>query len=111
MNGDFTRDTFPYAKTQNISRVLLQQGRVLLDADWNEQNSILLHYLRTITGDLIGEHGGTEGAFAIGIDPSKMGLTPAEEKELKLGANDFLIGKGRYYVGGVLCENDRVLTF
>ena len=107
--GDFTRDTFDPLK--RFSRVLLQQGRVLLDADWNEQNSILLHYLRTLTGDLIGEHGGTEGAFAIGVDPKAMGLTPAEEKELKLGASDFLIGKGRYYVGGILCENDRVLTF
>jgi hypothetical protein len=107
--GDFTRDTFDPLK--RFSRVLLQQGRAMLDADWNEQTSIMLHYLRTLTGDLIGEHGGTESAFAIGVDPKAMGLTPAEEKELKLGANDFLIGQGRYYVGGIPCENESVITF
>jgi hypothetical protein len=32
--GDFTRDTFNPLK--NFSRVLMQQGRVQLDADWNE---------------------------------------------------------------------------
>ena len=33
--GDFTRDTFNPLK--HFSRVLMQQGRVQLDADWNEQ--------------------------------------------------------------------------
>jgi len=51
MKGDFTRDTFNPAK--HFSRVLLQQGRVALDADHNEQNAILLHYLRTLARDLI----------------------------------------------------------
>ena len=54
MNGDFTRDTFNPAK--QFSRVLMQQGRVTLDADWNEQSSILLHYLRTLARDLIGPY-------------------------------------------------------
>ena len=40
MKGDFTRDTFDAAK--HFSRVLMQQGQVQLDADWNEQTSILL---------------------------------------------------------------------
>ena len=43
MKGDFTRDTFD--RTKHYSRVLMQQGRVTLDADWNEQTAILLHYL------------------------------------------------------------------
>src|SRR6266496_3986406 len=88
MNGDFTRDTFQYAKTQNISRVLMQQGRVLLDADWNEQISILLHYLRSLAADLIGPHGGN--GFAV---------TPLASPD-----DDFNIGSGHYYVDGILCE-------
>jgi hypothetical protein len=39
--GDFTRDTF--TPEEHFIRVLSQQGRVWLDADWNEQTSILLH--------------------------------------------------------------------
>ncbi len=52
--GDFTRDTFdPF---RHFSRVLMQQGRVQLDSDWNEQVSILTHYFRMLGADLMGPH-------------------------------------------------------
>jgi len=56
MKGDFTRYTFD--RTRHFSRVLMQQGRVQLDADWNEQAAILLHYLRALAADMIGPFGG-----------------------------------------------------
>ncbi len=87
MKGDFSRDTFEASK--HFSRVLMQQGRVQLDADWNEQTSILLHYLQTLAADLIGPFGGPTGAFT-----------------LKEDGPGFTIGKGHYYVDGILCEND-----
>ena len=59
MKGDFSRDTFDV--TKHFSRVLQQQGRVQLDADWNEQTAILLHYLRTLAADLIGPFAGPTG--------------------------------------------------
>src|SRR5438445_12157848 len=95
LRGDFTRDTFDPLK--HFSRVLMQQGRVQLDADWNEQTSILLHYLQTLAADLIGPHGGpasSDGGPGEGFQISE--ATPP--------ASDFLIGFGRYYVGGLLCE-------
>ena len=67
MKGDFTRDTFN--KDKRFSRVLMQQGRVQLDADWNEQTSILLHYLRTLATDLIGPHGGPANRLGFAITP------------------------------------------
>ena len=54
MKGDFTRETFN--KSKHFSRVLMQQGRVLLDADFNEQSAIILHYLRTLAADLFGPY-------------------------------------------------------
>jgi hypothetical protein len=54
MKGDFSRDSFD--PIRHFSRVLMQQGRVQLDADWNEQQSIVLHFLRTLARDLIGPH-------------------------------------------------------
>jgi hypothetical protein len=93
MQGDFSRNTFD--PRHRFSRVLMQQGRVLLDADWNEQTSILLHYLRTLTKDLVGPHGGPGDGFAIGDEDDD-----GEALEL-----DFTIGRGRYYVDGILCEN------
>ncbi len=65
MKGDFTRDTFDPLK--HFSRVLMQQGRVQIDADWNEQTSILLHYLRTLAADILGPHAGPLGALGFEI--------------------------------------------
>ena len=52
MKADLSRQTFDPFK--RFTRVLTQQGRVQLDADWNEQAAILLHQLRTLAADLIG---------------------------------------------------------
>ena len=95
MKGDFTRDTFD--KDKQFSRVLMQQGRVQLDADWNEQASILLHYLRTLAAHLIGPHGGPDGDPGFLIDPD--------------GNGGLTIGQGCYYVDGILCENREVATY
>jgi hypothetical protein len=88
--GDFTRDTFHPAN--HFSRVLMQQGRVQVDADWNEQGAILLHYLRSLGADLIGPHGGPGPNPGFEIQP------------ISGSANDFRIGAGHYYVDGILCE-------
>lgn len=93
MTGDFSRNTFD--RRHRFSRVLMQQGRVLLDADWNEQTSILLHYLRTLATHVIGRHGSPDGGFAIGNQD-------ANGNTLQ---NNFTIGRGHYYVDGILCEN------
>lgn len=91
MKADLTRRTFYPLK--HFTRVLMQQGRVQLDADWNEQTAILLHYLRSLAADLIGSDGGPDNAsFAI--------------SQLDSAKNDFVIGAGHYYVDGILCEAD-----
>jgi len=91
MKGDFTRNTFNPDK--HFLRVLMQQGRVQLDSDWNEQASILLHYIQTLATDLIGPYAGPVGNNGFEVNGGKNG--------------DFTIGEGRYYVNGVLCENER----
>lgn len=100
MHGDFSRDSFDPAK--HFSRVLLQQGRALLDADSNEQVAIFWHYLRTLAIDLIGPHGGPadQPGFAIGA-------TAGPNNQL----DDLTIGAGRYYVDGLLCENNSATSY
>ena len=95
MKGDFSRISFD--PTNHFSRVLLQQGRVTLDADPNEEGAILLHYLRTLARDLIGPCGGPSDHLGFQLTPhAKTG-----------SANPTLtIGAGRYYVDGILVEND-----
>ena len=108
MKGDFSRDTFDPQK--NFLRVLMQQGRVQLDADWNEQVAILLHYIQTLAADLIGPGGGPE---TILNSAGKL----VENFEISLSKeNDEVtvtVDEGRYYVQGVLCNNpsSRPFTF
>jgi hypothetical protein len=93
MKGDFSRLTFDPARA--FSRVLMQQGRVLVDADWNELNDLLLHYLRGLGADLIGPHGGPvhgEGGR------SYVGFQVRREPPDDLG-----VYSGHYYVDGILC--------
>ncbi len=59
MKGDFSRSSFRPEK--NYSRVLMQQGRVQLDADWNEQLAILAHRDEIRTLDILGQSGAPEG--------------------------------------------------
>lgn len=90
MKGDFTRDTFHPEK--HYSRVLMQQGRVLLDADFNEEVSLSVHQQRTFATDLIGSHGGP-------VDRLGFRFFRAED-------GTYRITQGRYYVDGLACENN-----
>ena len=65
MHADLSRWIF--RPERHYSRVVVQQGRVSLDADANAQASILLHYLRTLAADLIGPFGGPSGDLGFGI--------------------------------------------
>jgi hypothetical protein len=89
MKGDFTRQTFDRSK--HYSSVRMQQGRVQMDADWNEQRDIDAHHDTTANRDLMGSSGAPLHDAGFFIQP--------------LGGN-LLIGAGRYYVDGILCEND-----
>jgi hypothetical protein len=91
--ADVTRDTFD--RRHLFSRVIMQQGRVFLDADWNEQTSILLHYLRTLAMDVVGPHAGPGDGFQI----------DATDENGTALAKGFGLRPGRYYVDGFICEN------
>jgi hypothetical protein len=130
MKGDFTRDTFDPVK--QFSRVLMQQGRVQLDADWNEQNAILLHYLRTLAADILGPHAGPPGSMGFslitegtvkgwienGLDPEAewTKIEPDETRRAVLRngveqGEDAAIVPGRYYVDGILVENPSAILY
>jgi hypothetical protein len=103
MQGDFTRWTFD--PSEQFTRVLQQQGRVQLDADWNEQAAILLHFLRTLAEDLIGPFGAppnADGTPGIGFRLENV-LDPQGKAE----TFGFRLRKGRYYVGGLPVENPK----
>lgn len=98
MKGDFTRDSFD--PRRHYTGVLMQQGRVQLDADWNEQGDIARWHLRSALADIIGPAGGPAGDVGFAVIP----LDAAANK-------GFAIGVGRYYVNGILCENLEQLPY
>jgi hypothetical protein len=108
MKGDFSRTTSNPGKHYN--RVLMQQGRVQLDADWNENLEILLHRIETETMDVIGLCGFPIHAAGFGVVSDPTTLSPEEQQALKdagylpLADGDFLLTAGRGYVDGLLCE-------
>lgn len=93
MKGDFSRVTFRPSK--HYSGVRLLQGRMLLDADVNEHTDILTYRDHTATGDAVGPCGAPmhDAGF-----------------EVTVQGGNLLIGAGRYYVDGILCENEQAVS-
>src|SRR5688572_17163587 len=96
MKGDISRTTFDVGK--QYSRVLMQQGRVTVDADFNEQTDILLHYLRSLASDMIGPFAAPTvgGGFDLSLDSAEGNL---------------IISAGRYYVDGILIVNEAECSY
>ena len=89
MSGDYSRKTFD--PRRDYSGVLMQQGRVQLDADWNELVALLDRRLRAETTDIIGEC-----------------VVPKETPDgfsIQVTGSGLVIGRGRIYVDGLLAEN------
>ncbi len=92
MKGDFSQLRF--RPRDQYSAVRSQQGRVVLDSDWNEQVDIQQYRERLALRDLIGKSGAPISGG--GFDISLSGTAPAQE---------IRIGAGRIYLGGLLVQN------
>jgi hypothetical protein len=92
MAGDYSRQTHDPRK--RFAAVLMQQGRVQVDADWNEQAAIVEERIRRQARDTFGRAAvsrfSTDQAFRIGIIPGP--------------PRDLSIQPGRMYVEGLLAE-------
>ncbi|HEX4666406.1 MAG TPA: DUF6519 domain-containing protein [Chthoniobacterales bacterium] len=89
MSSDISRQRFN--PTNDFQNVLMQQGRVQLDADWNEWNEILDRRWRSETIDIIGR--------------CVVPLETPEGFEIQLSGGAMTIGRGRIYVHGLQAEN------
>ena len=90
MKGDFSRRT--YDPRKHYSAVLHEQGRVLTDADFDEEHRILSGAHETAVADLVGGCGAPMGDAGFAVSsPDGVGLT---------------LSPGRFYADGVLVVND-----
>ena len=94
MSFDKSRSTFrPW---RDYFGVVMQQGRVQLDSDWNEWLAEFARRIQAGTLDILGVSG----------VPS---TTPSGFKITASGSSSISIGPGRIYVDGLLAENHGVL--
>ncbi len=93
MRGDFS--SWRNERNQNFSGVLHQQGRVLLDSDWNAQTAITNQWQDTEAEDVIGSG---VAAVPAGL-PESFKITGAE---LSGSTVTLTVGCGRAWVDGML---------
>ena len=98
MGADISRVRFD--PLRDFAGVVLQQGRLLLDADFNELVALLDRRLRAETSDLT----------SFGPDPDHAGVAwvPRQTPDafrVTLTGGALSIGRGRMYVDGLLAEN------
>jgi len=91
----FDNSRFTFDPRKDYAGVVMQQGRVQLDADWNEWLAEMIRRTQAGTLDILGRAAyPATTPFAFQITASSAG-----------GTNALSIGPGRLYVDGLLTEN------
>ena len=101
MGADLSRVRFDARRDH--AGVVLQQGRLLLDGDWNELVAIVERRIRAEAADL-DSPGPTAGIAGVAVVPR----TTPDAFKVTLAGSALSIGRGRMYVDGLLAENHGV---
>lgn len=86
MSSDKAR--ISYDEKQQYRAVVMQQGRVTVEADWNEAQQIVNEEIRFEALDFVGSNGTPDDGYAIDVTGQEIPL-------------DFLVRSGTMYVGGL----------
>jgi hypothetical protein len=92
----FDNSRYPFNPLLDYFGVVMQQGRVQLDSDWNEWVAELAHRLHTGTQDLVG------GSGVPATTPYGFNILAYIDSN---NVPHITIGAGRIYVDGLLAEN------
>jgi len=91
MKGDYSR--FSFDPKKHYRAVLMQQGRLQLDADWNEQVQMMEHRYNAFFQSMVGRSG----------TPKNNEMEPSITGESTLS---FTLSDGVFYIDGLLIENE-----
>ena len=94
MKGDFTRSTFRAEK--HYTSVRMQQGRLQLDSDWNEQADIQNYLRRAQVTDMIGSGSGAAKVDPITGLPSQESFRPCKIVAKSAEAADIALLPGHF---------------
>lgn len=98
------RARISYEPAQQYRAVVAQQGRVTLEADWNESQQIASEELREETLDFVGSSGTPDNGYEV-IDYKVIDLKKPS------GSFDFATRNGTMYVGGVRAFTDNPIQY
>jgi len=102
MAGDRARVS--YDPSRKWRGLVAQQGRVTVEADWNEAASIDQEHDRQVAIDVVGPAGTPNGGYAVTPVP----LTGSPPTAIP---GDFTVGQGTIYVGGQRLDLDEPVTY
>lgn len=96
MRGDFSRDNRERARRASTRAVLLQQGRILLDSDWNEQAGVAAEREEQLARHVVGRQGAPRDAAGFAVTAA---------------GGDLNIGAGSLYAEGLHLTNPAATTY
>ncbi len=102
MAGDRARVS--YDRSRKWRGLVAQQGRVTVEADWNEAASIDQEHDRQVALDVVGPAGTPDGGYAVTPAP----LTGSPPTAIP---GDFTVGQGTLYVGGQRLDLEEPVTY
>src|SRR2546430_17099921 len=94
MGSDRARIT--YDESRQYRAVVMQQGRVTVEADWNEEEQVVNEEMRKEALDFVGPNGTPDNGYRV-IETNEKRDPPLPT----LSPFDFLVDKGTMYVGGM----------
>jgi hypothetical protein len=94
MGSDIARKS--HDPTRKWRGLVAQQGRVTVEADWNEAAAIDAAHDRHVTLDVVGPVGSPDGGYL--VRPGQAGSPPSSSPPTS--AADLTVGKGTLYLGG-----------
>ena len=100
-----TNDTsrFLFQPRKRYAGVRMQQGRVILDSDWNESARVDDEDTRQTTIDVIGPKGTSDDGFRVDQVEARRVDVPGGDS---VQSYDFQLGRGSYYLGGLRFETE-----
>src|SRR5262249_14181089 len=94
---------FIFQPNKHYSSVRMQQGRVILDSDWNESELIDDEEARRALVDVICAKGTSNQGFRVGNVRTAEVALPGDKS---VASYDFDFENGSFYIGGLRFESD-----
>ena len=100
-----------YDPSRRWRGLIAQQGRVTVEADWNEAAAISAEHDRRLTLDVVGTTGTPDGGYVVAAVPATGSPPVAPASPPGAVPGDLVIGAGTLYLGGERLDLDVPVSY